>query len=136
MEKIWDLIKNTGTCVLATSLNDKPRASIMEHTVIDNKIVFSTVSGSIKAKNLEKNNQVSISVMKNFEYVTLDGILETSTEEETEKYLKILKEKHPELIELEKSGKLGKFVYYTLKNITAYYGDMSGEFKEPLIVKL
>ena len=136
MEKIWNLINNADTCVLATSSDKKPRASILEYTVIDGKIIICTGSQSIKTKNIEKNNYVSLSIMKNYEYVTLDGILEDSSVDEIEKLLKVLEKRHPELLELEKSGKLDKFVYYTLKDVTAYYSDMTKGFLPPSIVKL
>lgn len=136
MENILKLIEGNEHCVIATSSNDNPRASIMEYVIIDGNIVLSTTEDSIKGQNLKKNKKVSISIMKLPEYITIDGVMEELSEELKEKYYNIIAKKHPELIEMEKSGKLGKFLCYKLTDMTAYYSNMAEGFKPPLIAKL
>ena len=136
MENILKLIEGNEHCVLATSSNDNPRASIMEYVIIDGNILLSTTEDSIKGQNLKKNKKVSISIMKLPEYITIDGVMEELSEELKEKYYNIIAKKHPELIEMEKSGKLGKFLCYKLTDMTAYYSNMAEGLNPPLIAKL
>jgi uncharacterized pyridoxamine 5'-phosphate oxidase family protein len=135
MKKVIDFLKENDECVMATSSNDKPRASIMAYAMVDDTLVFATGRDSIKAKNLESNPRISLSVQKMPQYITIDGIVSVATDKEKEEYNRILLINHPEYKEMFDSGMMASNIYYKVNIETAYFCDMSkGEDVE--IIKL
>lgn len=125
MKKVINFLKENDECVMATSSNDKPRASIMTYTIIDDMLVFATNKNSIKAKNLESNPHISLVIQKMPQYMTVDGIVSIATSKEKEEYNRILLIHHPEYKEMLDSGMMESNIYYKVNIETAYFCDMS-----------
>ncbi len=135
MEKIIIFLKENLVTTLATSFNNMPRASVMEYGIVGDAIIFATSPHSIKARNLESNPRISMSVYNMPEFVTIDGVVEEPTGEEISGYNVILFERHPDFKEMEEEGKLEPFKYFKIKPETIYYNDYS-EGNPTEIIKL
>lgn len=135
MEKVINFLKDNHVMTLATSLNDKPRASVLEYVIIGDSILFATAEDSIKANNLKQNKRISLSVYNMPKFVTLDGIAVAPTETEISEYNKILFERHPEFKELVEKGIMHPFAYFKVSIETAYYNDYSTGMNPTEIIK-
>ena len=124
MKKVIDFLKENSITVIATSSDNKPRASILEYAVIDDCIILGTDNRSIKAHNLDSNPHISLSVQQLPKFVTIDGAVSTPTDEEIEEYMRRLIENHPEFKERMAAGMI-QFTYYKVNIETAYLCDMS-----------
>lgn len=60
MKKVIDFLKENNVMTLATSRNDKPRASILEYYLVDDAVIFATDHDSIKGVNLKHNKHISL----------------------------------------------------------------------------
>lgn len=125
MKQVIDFLTENNTTVIATSLNDKPRASILEYAMIGDSMIFSTDKNSIKALNLTANPHVSLSVQKLPVFVTIDGTVTMATDAEKAEYDRKLVENHPEFKEMLDSGMMNDYAYFKIKPETAYLSDMS-----------
>ncbi|MDR2887351.1 MAG: pyridoxamine 5'-phosphate oxidase family protein [Bacteroidales bacterium] len=125
MKKVIDFLTGCNTSVLATSTNGKPRASIMEHAIVNGVILISTDGNSIKGKNLATNPHISLSAQKLPVYVTVDGTAVPATEAEIAAYHRVLFTNHPEFKEMMDAGMMQNYVYYRIVPETAYLSDMS-----------
>jgi len=123
MKKVIDFLKENSEMVLASSLNDKPRASILEYYIIDDSIIFATSKESVKGHNLNLNKNVSLSVSSLPEFVTIDGHVKTPTDAEIEKFKKLMLEKHPDFKDLIEKGIFGTFLFCKVVIETAYFTD-------------
>lgn len=125
MKQVIDFLKENNTTVVATSADDKPRASILEYAMIGDSMVFSTDKNSIKALNLAANPRISLSVQKLPVFVTIDGVAAPATDAEKAEYDRKLVENHPEFQEMLDSGMMNDYAYFKVKPETAYMSDMS-----------
>lgn len=123
MKNVIDFLKANSDMVLASSFNDKPRASILEYYVIEDSIFFATSEESIKGHNLKQNKNVSLSVSRLPEFVTIDGHITAPTAVEIEKFTKLMFEKHPDFKDLIEKGVLGTFLFCKVVIETAYFTD-------------
>ncbi|MDR2926908.1 MAG: pyridoxamine 5'-phosphate oxidase family protein [Cytophagaceae bacterium] len=126
MKKVIDFLTGSNmSSVLATSSNGKPRASIIEHAIVNGAILFSTDANSIKGKNIAANPHISLSAQKLPVYVTVDGTAVPATEAEIAAYHRILFANHPEFEEMMQAGMMQNYAYYRIVPQTAYFSDMS-----------
>ena len=125
MDKVIKLLKKNKVMTLATASRNKPRSSIMEYVMVGDTMVFMTDPTTIKAKNLEKNNKVSLSVGKipkdlmKAVYVAIDGTVEPASKAEKEGYNKELFERYPMFSQMGEFLKIA--LYFKVKFKTAYY---------------
>jgi uncharacterized pyridoxamine 5'-phosphate oxidase family protein len=135
MKRVIDLVKKCEAMTVATSWNDKPRASVVEpHVLGENAIIFATSSQSIKANNLKYNKRISISVVQMPVFATIDGTVTTPSKHEIEEFDRIFYEKHPEFREMIDHGMLQDFAYYKVVIETAYYSDYTNGMVDPEII--
>ena len=133
MDRVINLLKKTDSMTLATSSNDKPRASVLEHHVVGNDtIVFCTSCKSIKGKNLAQNKQVSISVLNIPEMATIDGIVTRPTIEEIAEFNEGLLAKHPDFETMLDESDM---CYFKVVIDTAYYVNMSNGSMDAVVMK-
>lgn len=135
MEKVIKFLKENHVMTLATSLNDKPRASVLEYVMIGDAVIFATAEDSIKANNIKGNKKISVSVHNMPKFVTLDGAAVTPSEAEISEYNKILFERHPEFKEMVEKGIMHPFAYFKVSVETAYYNDYSTGMNPTEVIK-
>ncbi|MDR2533734.1 MAG: pyridoxamine 5'-phosphate oxidase family protein [Tannerellaceae bacterium] len=122
MKRVINLLKKQAVAVLATSADDRPRASVIEQYVLEGEaILFGTDPRSIKGQKLAKNPRISLSVMTETEMVTADGAVATPSEAEEKAYLNELYTRHPEFKDMPND----ETVCYKIIIDTAYYSDFS-----------
>jgi uncharacterized pyridoxamine 5'-phosphate oxidase family protein len=130
MEKYLKLLNENRVLSLATSCNDKPRSSILEYIMIDGNILFMTDSKSIKAKNLEKNPKISLSVMaspvgakmEELHYLAADGTVVDADPKDLKVFNTILVERYPEFKAFVESGAMNN-KYFRVVIDTVYYSE-------------
>lgn len=135
MKKVIDFLKENSVMTLATSRNDKPRASILEYYMVDDAIVFATAHDSIKAVNLKHNKHISISVFATTKYVTIDGTVAVPTKDQIESYNKQMFVKHPEFKDMVEKGGWHDMSYFRVVPNEAYLNDMSKGMVPPEVFK-
>lgn len=141
MDRVTKLLKMNRVMTLATSYDNVPRASIVEYSMIGERMMFSTHPDSIKCRNLSANPRISFTVGHMPVYLAVDGTAVEASEKEKEEYIrammgvdwrilrisgsayvedwnKIMIEKYPEFRKLMESGGLK---YYKVNFETAYY---------------
>ena len=125
MDKVMKLLKKNKYMTLATSARNRPRSSIVEYIMVGDTMVIMTDPTTIKAKNLAKNNKVSLSVSKipkdimKAVYMTIDGVAEPATKAEKDGYNKVLFERYPAFAGMNEFLKVA--LYFRVKFKTAYY---------------
>lgn len=135
MEKVLKFLKKNAITTIATSSNDKPRASVMEYIMIENAILIATDPDSIKAQNLKKSNRISMSVNNMPFFVTIDGTVTQPTQAEVDEFNKQLLIRHPEFEEMMKSGMMHPFAYFKVVIDTAYFNDYSQGMTPTEVIK-
>jgi len=136
MEKVYEFLRNSNVCTIATSSNGNPRASIVEYHMLGNAIIFATSPDSIKAQNLKKNNRISMSVCSMPLFVTLDGKTTTPTETEIASYNEQLFIRHPDFIDLFENTLMPPFQYYKMVIEAVYFNDYSQGMAPVQVLKL
>lgn len=136
MEKVYEFLRNSNVCTIATSSDGNPRASIVEYHMSGNNIIFATSPDSIKAQNLKKNNRISMSVCSMPLFVTLDGKTTTPTEAEIASYNEQLFIRHPDFIDLFENTLMPPFQYYKMVIETVYFNDYSQGMAPVQVLKL
>ena len=128
MEEVMRLLKANTVMTLATSYNDRPRSSIMEYIMVGDTLVFSTDPESIKAKNMAKNPNVSLTVGNMPVFAAIDGTVAYAGPREVEEYNKELLRRYPQFAEMMASGAM-KFKHFKVEFETAYYSEGFGPAK-------
>lgn len=136
IKKILELLKKKSVCTIATSSQDKPRASVMEYYLINDSIILATSPRSIKANNLKVNKQISISIWSAPELVTIDGTVTTPSKEEIDRYNSRLLDSHPEFAQMVESGIMEPFIYFKVCMKTIYYTNSSTNMTQPEVIEL
>lgn len=78
-QRIVQLFQNTNICTIATSNQDKPRASVLEYAIVHKHLIFATSPNSLKVANLNNNNNISVSIVNMPTFLTLDGKTTTAS---------------------------------------------------------
>ncbi|MCL2607937.1 MAG: pyridoxamine 5'-phosphate oxidase family protein [Methanomassiliicoccaceae archaeon] len=143
MDKVMRVLRANRIMTMATSLNDVPRASIMEYTMVGDTMMFSTFPTSRKNSNLVKNPKISFTVGHVPMYLTIDGRVEEASQKEIDEYIgmlsgfrwhairgpkpkhvedwnRMMMERHPEFRQMMESGGMK---YYKIIFETAHYID-------------
>lgn len=136
MEKVYDFLRCSNVCTIATSSDGNPRASIVEYHMLGNAIIFATSPDTIKAQNLKKNNRISMSVCSMPLFVTMDGTTTTPTDEEVASYNEQLFHRHPDFIDMFENTLMPPFQYYKLVIETVYFNDYSQGMTPVQVLKL
>lgn len=131
MKKVIDFLKENMVMTMASSSDDKPRASILEYYMIGDSLIFCTSGDSIKGKNLKHNKHVSFSVFNAPRYVTVDGHVTPASAAEVAEYNRLMLKNHPEFKDMD----WGPMVYYRVVIEEAYYSDMSKGMVPPEVFK-
>lgn len=134
MKKVLDFLRTGDTTTVATCVDNKPRASVVNYYLVGDAILIATAPDSIKAHNLQHNKRISMSVTKMPKFVTLDGSVTEPTQAEIDGYNKKLFEVHPEFKDAVEKG-LHPFVYFKVAVETAYYNDFSNGMAPTEIIK-
>ena len=113
MNKVLKLLKENGTMSLATSCGDRPRSSVVDYIMVGDSLIFMTDRKTLKAKNLSKNPNISLTVVSALAegqkidtllYLAADGVAVAASAEETDGYNKGLIKRYPEFKQFIESG--------------------------------
>lgn len=122
MENLYKLLNDNKVMNLATCSDDKPRSSIMEYIMVGDAMIIATSPDSIKAKNIAKNNRISLTVGNMPIYAAIDGKVTDANAEEINGYNKELLVRYPEFKEMMDSGAM-TFKHFRVVFDTAYYSE-------------